>query len=31
MKKLREDPLAKVLSLSPDLQAALEALSERLR
>jgi bifunctional non-homologous end joining protein LigD len=31
MKKLRKDPMADVLALSPDLNAALEALSQRLR
>ncbi|MFL5443403.1 MAG: hypothetical protein ACJ78W_02755, partial [Myxococcales bacterium] len=30
MKRLRKDPMAEVLTLSPDLPAALEALSKRL-
>ena len=31
MKKLAEDPLAKVLTLTPDLHAALERLADKLR
>jgi hypothetical protein len=31
MKRLRKDPMAEVLTLSPDLPTALDALSQRLR